>query len=105
MAGRIRTGGGVLSFHLRLTPKGGRDAIDGWTHGADGQEYLKARVAAVAEDGKANAALIALLAKTLAVAKSTIRIAGGHGARLKRIEISPASAATAARLAAMETAR
>lgn len=104
MPGRVRFRGSVLSFRLRLIPRGGRDAIDGWMRGADGEEYLRARVAAVPEDGKANAALLALLAKTLGIARSTIAITGGHSARLKRIEISPATTALAARLEAMETA-
>jgi len=103
VAPRVRSSAGVLSFNLRLTPKGGRDAIEGWSRGADGTEYLKARVAAAAQDGKANAALIAVLAKALGVPKSTLRVASGHSARLKRIEISPATAVAAARLAAMET--
>jgi uncharacterized protein YggU (UPF0235/DUF167 family) len=105
VAGRIRTVDGVLSFQVRLTPRGGRDAIAGWSRGADGTEYLKARVSAPPEDGRANAALIALLAKALDVAKSTIRIAGGGHARIKTIEISPATATAAARLQAMETAK
>jgi len=105
VAGRIRTGGGVLSFRIRLTPRGGRDAVDGWVRGADGAEYLKARVASPPEDGKANAALIALLSELLDVPKSTIRIAAGQTARIKTIEISPATATAAARLQAMETAK
>jgi len=105
VGGRIRSAGGVLSFRIRLTPKGGRDAIDGWSRGADGAEYLKARVSAPPQDGKANAALLALLAKTLDIAKSSIRIAGGEHARLKTIEIKPATASAAARLQAMETAK
>jgi uncharacterized protein (TIGR00251 family) len=103
VAGRTRIGGGVLSLRVRPTPKGVRDAIDGWSRGADGAEYLKARVSAPPEDGKANSALVALLAKALGVPKSTIRIAGGEHARLKTIEISPAP--DAARLDAMETAK
>jgi uncharacterized protein YggU (UPF0235/DUF167 family) len=105
VARRIANRGRVLTFRLRLTPKGGRDAIDGWKADADGAEYLKARVAAPPEDGKANAALIGLLSEALGVSKSTIRIAGGHSARLKTIEISPAMAAVVARLQAMETAK
>jgi len=92
-----------LSFRIRLTPKGGRDAIDGWSSGVEG--FLKARVSAPPENGKANSALIALLAKSLDVPKSTIRIAGGEHARIKTIEISPATASAAARLQAMETAK
>ena len=45
-----------------LTPRGGRDAIDGIEQRADGQCVLKARVRAAAIEGEANAALVALLA-------------------------------------------
>ncbi len=92
---------GSVRFALRLPPKGGRDGIEGWTQGADGQTYLKARVSAVPEDGKANAALIALLAKTLGIAKSSILIARGETARLKVIEIAGDEAGLAAKLEAL----
>lgn len=105
MAGRFRSADGVLSFRIRLTPKGGRNAIDGWSRGAEGTEFLKARVSAPPEDGKANAALISLLAKALDIPKSTIHIASGQTARIKTIEISPATATAAARLQAMENAK
>jgi hypothetical protein len=105
VSARLRLRGGTLSFRLRLTPKGGRDAIDGWTRGADGAEHLKARVAVPPEDGKANAALVALLSRSLGIAKSAVRIASGETARLKTIEISPATDSLVARLEAMETAK
>lgn len=95
---RVRPQAGGVSFHVRLTPKGGRDAVEGWEPGAEGSEHLKARVRAVPEDGKANAALIALLASTLAIPKSAIRIAAGATSRLKRVEIAGDTAALAARL-------
>jgi uncharacterized protein YggU (UPF0235/DUF167 family) len=95
---RVRLGSGAVSFHVRLTPKGGRDAVEGWETASDGSEHLKARVRAVPEDGKANTALIALLAKTLAVPKSTVRIASGATARLKKIEIAGDANALAIRL-------
>ncbi|MBL6851957.1 MAG: DUF167 domain-containing protein [Alphaproteobacteria bacterium] len=95
---RLRNRGDGLSFQVRLTPRGGRDAVEGWIAGSD---LLKARVAAIPEDGKANAALIALLAKTLGVAKSTIRIANGETARVKTILIEPAAPSLGARLEAI----
>ena len=85
-----------LVLHVRLTPKGGRDAIDGVETGADGKAYLKARVAAPPEDGKANAALIALLAKVCGVAKSKISILTGETARLKQVAIDGDGALLAA---------
>ncbi len=98
VADRFRIAAGLVSFHVRLTPKGGHDAVEGWEAASDGSEHLKARVRAVPEDGKANAALIELLAKALAVSKSNVRIASGATARLKRVEIAGDSAALAARL-------
>ena len=95
---RLRDGGGGVVFALRLTPKGGRDAIEGWLVGADGKEHLKARVSVAPEDGKANAALIALLAKMLGLPKSAIRIAAGETSRLKTIAIKTDSPALRARL-------
>ena len=90
---------------MRLTPKGGRDAVEGWTEGAGGVFYLKARVRAVPEDGKANTALIELLAKTLSVPKSAVRITAGGSARLKRIEIAGDAALLTARLEALGEAK
>ena len=54
--------GGIM-LTVRLTPKGGRDAIDGIETMADGSAVLKVRVRAAPTDGEANAALIKLMAK------------------------------------------
>ncbi len=102
MAAPVRRSGDTLTFRVRLTPRGGRDAIEGWSLGADGTQYLKARVSVAPQNGEANAALIALLSKTLGVARSRIRIIGDEAARMKTIQISPASVSVAARLEAME---
>ena len=87
-----------MRFRGRLTPKGGRDAIDGWWADGTGRA-LKARVAAPPEDGKANAALIGLLARTLDVRKSDVRIALGAASRVKTIEVVGDDTLLAARLA------
>ncbi len=73
---------------VRLTPRGGREAVDGWAVDGDGRPYLKVRVAAPPVEGAANAALIAFLAKTLGVPKSSVTLAAGAGARLKLIDIA-----------------
>lgn len=83
---------------VRLTPKGGRDAIEGWATDASGARYLKARVAAPPEDGKANRALQVLLAEALGVAKTKVAIVAGETARMKRIEIVGDAPALLARL-------
>lgn len=59
---------------------------------------LKARVRAAPEDGKANEALIALLAKELGIAKSSLAIVVGQKARLKTIEAAGDTTALTARL-------
>jgi len=76
-----------MRIAVRLTPKGGRDAVEGWTEGADGLKLLKVRVAAAPEAGRANEALVALLAEELGVAKSAVKIVGGETARNKWIEV------------------
>ena len=98
----FRPAPGKISFAVRLTPKGGRDAIDGWARGADGQPYLKARVSAAPHDGAANDALLTLLARTFDVAKSKVKLVAGASSRLKRVEVDGDAAALAARLAQWE---
>lgn len=80
-----------LRLSIRLTPNGGRDAIDGVETGSDGERYLKARVSVAPEKGKANKALIALLARSLSIPKSSLSLISGDTARKKilRIEGEP----------------
>jgi hypothetical protein len=73
-------------LRVRLTPSGGGDRIDGIAQDENG-EFLKVRVRAAPEDGKANTALEALIAKALGVAKSKVSVARGHTARMKVLEI------------------
>ncbi len=102
---RLRQTESGLRFAVRLTPKGGRDKIEGWSTGADGRPHLKARVSAPPEAGKANAALIALLAKALGVAKSAVAIAGGETSRLKQVDVSGEADYLRARLDALGDAK
>lgn len=76
-----------MRLKLRVTPNAGRDAIEGFETLADGANVLRIRVAAVPDKGKANAAVIALLAKALCIPKSSCRIVAGATARLKTVEI------------------
>jgi uncharacterized protein YggU (UPF0235/DUF167 family) len=72
---------------VRVTPRGGHDSVEGWTQDDAGRPILKLRVSAAAADGAANAAVIALLAKTLGRPKSAIAILRGDTARVKQIEV------------------
>lgn len=76
-----------IRLSIKLTPNGRRDAIDGIETDAEGNAFLKARVSAVPEDGKANKALIALLSKKLCVPKSSISFISGETARKKILRI------------------
>jgi uncharacterized protein YggU (UPF0235/DUF167 family) len=68
---------------VRLTPRGGRDGIDGV--GDDG--VLRVRVAAAPVDGAANEAMVRLLAHELGVARGAVHLVGGETARTKRVAI------------------
>ena len=76
-----------LLVTVRLTPKAGRDSIDGIARLSDGRTALKARVSAAPSDGEANGALARLLAQTLRVAPSNITLIGGEASRIKRVLI------------------
>ena len=72
---------------VRLTPKGGRDAVDGIETLADNCAMLKVRVRAAPHDGEANAALVRVLAKALGVPPGRVEIVGGTASRIKRVKI------------------
>jgi len=72
----------------RLTPKGGRDAIDGVATLSDGTRVLLARVRAAPEDGRANEALCRLIAEMLGVAPSKARLVAGAKSRLKQVAVT-----------------
>jgi uncharacterized protein len=74
-----------LFLSVRLTPKSSRDEIDGIGLLADGRSILKVRVRAVSENGKANTALLRLLAKTLRVPASAVRRESGASGWLKTL--------------------
>jgi uncharacterized protein len=87
-----------VTLAVRLTPKGGRDGIDGIERLADGRSVLKVRVRAPASEGAANAALIRLIARSLNVAPRDVALAAGASARLKRLKIGGRGATLAAAL-------
>jgi uncharacterized protein len=87
-----------LVVTVRLTPKGGRDSIDGTVRLSDGSAVLKARVAAAPTEGEANDALIRLLARKLHVAPRDVTLVGGATSRVKRILVKGDAVAVAAAL-------
>ncbi|HEY8274645.1 MAG TPA: DUF167 family protein [Pseudolabrys sp.] len=79
---------GGVTLTVRLTPKGGRDAIDGIETLSDGRAVLKVRVQAAPSEGEANAALIKLIAKAVGVPPRDVSLVAGATARIKRLVIS-----------------
>ena len=74
---------GGVRLAVKLTPKASRNRIEGLAADSDGQGLLKVSVTAVPEDGKANKALIDLLAKSWKIAKRSIQIISGATDRRK----------------------
>ena len=94
-----RTSTTGVSIALRVTPRGGRDDIDGIEQLSDGRSVLKVRVRAIADGGEANRAVLVLLAKSLGVSKASVSLLSGATSRLKQIAVEgdPAGLAEALR--------
>ena len=95
---RLVAGGAEL--RIRAQPGASRDAIEGQGEDAAGQSFLRVRVRAVPEKGKANAAIERLLAKALGLPKSAISVEKGETQRIKTVRIS-ADASIASALEAL----
>ncbi len=87
-----------LRVAVRLRPGGRANAVGGLAQRAGGAVALKARVTAAPEGGKANAALIALLAKTWRLPKGAFENTGGRSDRNKVLLVAGDPAALKARL-------
>jgi uncharacterized protein (TIGR00251 family) len=88
---------------VRVTPRGGRDAIEGVERRADGRAVIKARVRAAPSEGGANDALCRLIAAGVDVAPRDVSIAAGAASRLKRIRVHGEAAAIIAGLRRLTT--
>ncbi len=80
-----RTGAGIV-LKVRLTPKSARDEIVG-VETFGGETMLKARVRALPEEGRANAALERLVAGWLKVPPSFVSVTQGGKSRMKQVLI------------------
>ena len=93
------TADGVV-VDVRLTPRGGRDAIEGTERRADGRMVLKVRVRAAPSEGEANTALCRLIAEALGIASTSGEArCGGATSRVKRVRVTGDPAALVAALA------
>jgi uncharacterized protein (TIGR00251 family) len=77
---------GVVTVAVRVAPRASRNAIEGEHGGA-----LKVRLTAPPVEDRANQALRELLAETLNVPVSAVKIVGGARSRRKRVAIAGAT--------------
>jgi len=70
-------------LRLRVEPRASRDEILGWRN-----DVLRVRVTAPPVEGAANAAVVALVARALRVAPSTVRVVRGERRRDKRVRVA-----------------
>ena len=94
-----------IDLFVRLTPRGGEDALEGVENTADGRSHLKARVRAVPEKGTANAALEKLLAAALGLPRRSVSVVAGGTARLKTVRLAGDPKDLARRLEALAASR
>ena len=93
-----------VAIHCRLTPRGGRDAVEGVATLSDGKRVLLARVRGAPEDGKANDALRALIAEHIGVPTSRVTLVAGGKSRVKQLAVAGDPAELIARLESARTA-
>lgn len=88
MTSPLRLGRGGLLLAVRVTPKSSLNQVTGLHEGADGAVSLAVKVTAPPDKGKANKAVVALLAKWAGLPKSALSIAAGETDRHKTILVT-----------------
>lgn len=82
-------------LHVHVVPKSSKNEILGWVRDAAGNRWLKIRVAAPPEDGKANKELVKFLSRSLKLSQKQVEICGGAASRYKKIKIDDEAAIAA----------
>lgn len=72
----------MATLNVKIVPSSSRDQLAGWLG-----EALKIKVMAPPEKGRANAAVIAFLARQLGVEKQAIEVVSGHSSPAKVLQI------------------
>jgi uncharacterized protein (TIGR00251 family) len=89
----LRHDGERVSFTIRVTPRAAANAIGGERDGT-----LLVRVTAPPVEGKANDAVVAVLANALGVPRGAVRVERGGAARTKRVSVPREAEAALRRL-------
>ena len=82
LKGGLIEGSEGCTLNVRVQPRASRNRVGEYRDGA-----LRVSVTAPPQDGRANIALLELLADSLGVAKSRLRIARGHASREKQVVV------------------
>ncbi len=77
-----------LTVAVKVTPKASRTKVTGLVRDADGALLIGVAVSAPPEDGRANAALVKLLAKEWRLARSAVTVTSGATSRRKTLHIA-----------------
>lgn len=85
-----------IDITVRVTARSGRDVLAAGT-----ADHFAARLAAAPVDGAANAALIALVARSFGVPRRDVALIAGETSRLKRLRVTGSSQALAKTAAAL----
>lgn len=91
----------MTNLCVKVVPGSSRDQVVGWLG-----DSLKVKVTAAAEKGKANAAVVACVAKLLGIRTDEIEITAGHSSPMKVVAIESLNEeAIRAKLASILTAQ
>lgn len=100
MSGPLEAVADGVRLTLRVTPKASRNAIAGLADTASGGKALKVTVTAVPEGGKANEAVVKLLAKAWKLPKTSLTVVAGATDRNKIVHVAGDPAELTRRLSA-----
>ena len=93
-----------ITLSVRVSPRGGRNAVEGLVADAEGRPQLSVRLAAAPVDGEANDAVEATLARWLGVKSHEVEVTGGITTRSKVVTIDGDPVALMRRLQALTAA-
>ena len=82
-----------MTLAIKVTPNSRNSEVTGWGVDEQGRRVLLVKIAAPAQDGKANKELVRFMAEFLGCAKSAISLMRGDSSRTKVLEVPPEAAA------------
>ncbi len=88
MRGPLERRGDAAEIFLKVNPGAAREAIGGVAADGQGLRRLQVSVTVVAEGGRANKAVVRLLAKSWKIAPSALEVTAGQASRLKRLRLA-----------------